>query len=120
MPDRAYGFLTSRQVSEGILMRAADNTWQWIYYDLRLPMLGAMLLGWVASFWLRRDLRWTFGTIIAAYIANMLLYSLLVEPEFRYQIVGISMCAFSAGAGIYLILLGVARATAWAWSRKLD
>ncbi len=91
-------------------MRAADSAWQWIYYDLRLPLLVSMLFGWVASFWGPRELRWTLGSFVAAYVANLLVFSLLVEPEFRYQMVGISMCAFAAGPGIYVLLSWLARA----------
>ena len=104
MPDKAYRFLTSRGDSRSLLMRAADSAWQWIYHNFRVILLAAMLFGWLASYWGPATLRWSLGAFIAAYMANMLVYSFFAEPEFRYQIVSIAMSAFAAGPGIYSAL----------------
>jgi hypothetical protein len=103
MPEKAYSFLTSREGSRGLFMRAADAAWQWIYRDLRSILLASMLIGWLASFWGTRELRWTLGAFVGAYATNTLVFSLFVGPEFRYQIPGIAMSAFAAGPGIYAI-----------------
>ncbi len=112
MPDNAYRFLTARHVSDGWLMRSAVGVWQWVYYDLRLPLLGAMIFGWAASFWVASGLRWTMSAIVAAYLLNMVTYSFLVEPLFRYQVLGLSICAFAAGAGGYVVLQRLGHAVA--------
>jgi hypothetical protein len=44
MPDKAYRFLTSREVSQSTLMRAADSAWQLIYRDVRGVLLASMLV----------------------------------------------------------------------------
>ena len=120
MPDNAYRFLIARRVSQGFPMLAAASMWQWIYYHFRLPLLGAMLLGWVASFWVSSALRWTLGAFVVAYIVNLTVFSFLAEPGLRYQIVGISMCAFAAGGGACLILNCLVRAAAMVLSKEVD
>jgi len=73
----------------------------------------------LASFWTTiPGLRWTLGTIVVAYLINMLIYSFLVEPLFRYQVLGTAMCAFAAGAGAYAILCGAVRAISIVVARK--
>ncbi|HEY6619118.1 MAG TPA: hypothetical protein VIY68_06225 [Steroidobacteraceae bacterium] len=93
-------------------MRSAVGLWEWVYYDFRLVLLGAMVLGLAASFWMPSGLRWTLGTIVAAYGLIVLSYSFLVEPLLRYQVLVISICAFAAGAGGYVMLHEFARAIA--------
>ena len=112
MPDNTFSFLTARRASNGWLMRSAVGLWQWVYYDFRLVLLGAMVLGLAASFWMPSGLRWTLGTIVAAYGLIVLSYSFLVEPLLRYQVLVISLCAFAAGPGGYLMLHEFARAIA--------
>jgi hypothetical protein len=112
MPDRAYRFLTAREVSRGVAV--AGRIWQWVYDYLRIPLLASMLFGFFGSFCAGRQLCWTMTTVITAYVANLLVFSLFEEPEFRYQIVGISTCAFATGPGLYLMLLWVCRgASVW-------
>jgi hypothetical protein len=118
MPDKAARFLTSRHVSRGILMRAADGAWQWIY-NFRLLLLASMLIGLVASFWRELELRWTLGAFVVAWVANMSVFSLFEGNEDRYQMVGIAMWAFAAGPGIYLLLSWLARAAVPAGSRSV-
>ena len=110
MPDKAYRFITARHVSSGWLMQAMTLAWPWIYYNLRLPFLSAMVFGWLASFWASSELRWTLSAIVGCYVINVLLFSFLVEPLFRYQVLNFSVSAFAAGAGGYLILQQVAHA----------
>lgn len=110
MPDKAYRLLTTRQVSPRLAVAA--SIWQWVYNDLRIPLLASMLLGLIASFWGPRQLRWTMTTVIAVYAANLFVFSLFEEPELRYQVVGISITAFAAGPGLYFLLLWAARAVA--------
>ena len=110
MPDNAYRFVTARHVSNGRLMQEVTRAWQWIYYNLRLPFLCAMVFGWLASFWASSGLRWTLGTIVGCYVINVLLFSFLVEPLVRYQVLTFSVSAFAAGAGGYLILQRMAHA----------
>ena len=49
---------------------------------------------------------------MAAYGLIVLSYSFLVEPLLRYQVLVISICAFAAGAGGYVMLHEFARAIA--------
>jgi hypothetical protein len=110
MPDNAYRFVTARHVSNGWFMQAVTRAWQWIYYNLRLPFLCAMVFGWLASFLASSGLRWTLSMIVGCYVINVLLFSFLVEPLVRYQVLNFSVSAFAAGASGYLILQRIAHA----------
>lgn len=113
MSDKAYRFLNSREPSQSVLTLAAVRAWSAIYEYGRPILLAAMLFGWIASFWgPSSGLRWTLGAFIAAYFTDLLVFSLFVQPEYRYQIPGIAMCAFAAGPGISLILSWLARSVA--------
>jgi len=112
VPDHAFRFLTTRRASNGWLMQSSVGLWQWVYYDFRLVLLGAMVLGLAASFWMPSGLRWALGTVVAAYVLVALSYSFLVEPVLRYQVLVISICAFAAGAGGYIMLHEFTRAIA--------
>jgi hypothetical protein len=101
LPDRTYLFLASREPSHGPVANAAEAVWRLVYDNLRAVLLAAMLLGWLASFSGPPGLRWTYTAIVGAYATNMLVFAFLVSPEFRYQMPGISMTAFAAGAGIW-------------------
>jgi hypothetical protein len=102
-------------------MLAAVRAWSAIYEYGRPVLLAAMVFGWIASFWgPSSGLRWTLGAFIAAYFANMLVFSLFVQPEYRYQIPGLAMCAFAAGPGIAMILSWLARALAPLGMRKIQ
>jgi hypothetical protein len=104
MPERAYSFLTSRAPPHGILMHMAEIIWKWEYYNLRPALLALVLVGWLHSFWCSRAEWWTTSTIVAVYLANTMVFSLFVGPEFRYQIPGIATSAFAAGTGIFALL----------------
>ena len=112
MPDNTFSFLTARRASNGWLMRSAVGLWQWVYYDFRLVLLGAMVLGLAVSFWTPSDLRWALATVAAAYVLVALSYSFLVEPLLRYQVLVISICAFAAGACGYIMVHRFTRAIA--------
>ena len=103
MPDRAYNFLISR-IAPGALVQSADIFWRQNYRKLQILSLTFMFLGWVASVWKAARSRWTLGAFVVAYVSNVLVFSFLVEPQFRYQVTTIAMCAFAAGAGIYVLL----------------
>lgn len=119
MPDDAYRFLTTRHSSQSVLMSAAADAWQWIYGHFRLALLLAMLLGWIAALWISPGLRWTLGAFVGAYAVNMTVFSFLVEPELRYQTVGLSMCAFVGGGGAYLIVCCLARVAEYVRSGRV-
>jgi hypothetical protein len=110
LPDRAYRFLMSRDVSRSVPMPVADGVWQWMYRHLRSVLLASMMIGWVASFWGPGQLRWVLGACVAAYLANTSIFSLFAMPEFRYQIPGLAVSAFAAGAGFYAVISLLARA----------
>jgi hypothetical protein len=112
MPDKAYRFLTGRQASQGVLMKVAAGGWRWVYDNLRLPFVIAMLLGWVASFWNSSTSRWALGALVGAYGVSIALFSFLVDPQLRYQVLCFSICAFGAGAGAYFVLFCLIRAAA--------
>ena len=104
VPETARGFLAARVPSRGALASAFDGAWRWIYFNLRTILLVSMLAGWIASFWGARELNWTLTTFVMAYVANILVFSLVVAPEYRYQIPGMAMTAFAAGPGIYALM----------------
>ena len=52
------------------------------------------------------------STIVACYLINVLLFSFLVEPLVRYQVLNFAVCAFAAGGGLYLIFHVMALAAA--------
>jgi hypothetical protein len=109
LPDRTYAFLTSRQVPRGFLVRSADTVWDFVYNDVRPALLGSMLLGWLASFWRGRAACLTMSAVVTAYAATMLVFSMLVSPEFRYQIPGMAITAFAAGTGIHAVASWIIR-----------
>jgi hypothetical protein len=109
LPDRAYQFLISRAVSDHALVRSADFVWRQVYYTLRLPLLIFMLIGWAASLRQRLPLRWPLTAAVIAYVVNVGITSLLVEPMFRYQVSCLALCTFAAGPGIYLTASWLAR-----------
>jgi hypothetical protein len=109
MPVEATRFLSSRKAPDGLLMRTADAVWCWNYTYVRVPAVLLVLFGWIASLFQPGPLRWTFGAIIIGYIGSLLVYSLLVLPGDRYQVLGMAILAFAAGAGVYSVAAGLGR-----------
>jgi hypothetical protein len=109
MPDKAYQFLISRAVPDGALIRSASFLWREVYYTLRLPLLIFMLIGWAAALRQSHPLRWPLTAAVIAYVVNIGIISLLVEPMFRYQVICFAVCTFAAGPGIYLTVSWLAR-----------
>jgi hypothetical protein len=108
MPTATMKFLDARGAAGGAPAVILSRFWL-IDYAARPVFLALMIAGWLAALRESRELFHAMTVVLVAYLANTLLLSLLVDPEFRYQIEGMALSTFSAGAGAYVVVRQIAR-----------
>jgi hypothetical protein len=108
MPPAVIDFLNKRGPARGRFSAFLSRVWTFAYAG-RPILLALMILGWFVSLREASDLRFVMTVVLVTYAANTFLLSLLVDPDFRYQLQGMALSAFSAGAAVVILSRSIMR-----------
>jgi hypothetical protein len=111
MPPQAMDFLSQRQPADNAFTKTLQKLWSLDYSVGRPTLLAFMILGWLSALRESLQIRRMMTAVVIGYVVNTVFLSLLVDPEFRYQIQGMALSSFSAGAGVCILLRQILRRT---------